>query len=74
MTISELRRASIQITSYLLWNAESLERFHEYAQMFGGRPGGDVYTLVLEDALRARGLTLQQFDQRVKERNGPATK
>jgi hypothetical protein len=60
-SIRGLAEASADITRWLTWELESLEDFHRYAQLFGGKPGGNVYTFVLEDALRSQGLTLAQF-------------
>jgi hypothetical protein len=59
-TISKLVEASEQTATWLRWEQESLEDFHAYGQRFG-QPGKNVYRLVLEDALRLRGLSLQQL-------------
>lgn len=66
MTIKELKQACKEISRWLQWNSETLNDFHAYAQRFGGKPGGNVYTFVLTEALRSRGLTLEQFRQEAK--------
>lgn len=63
-TIKELidaLRPAEEILQWLRWERESLEDFHAYARTFHGTPGSNVFTFVLEDALRQRGLTLEQF-------------
>jgi hypothetical protein len=57
----ELAEAARQIADWLKWDIQSLSDFHAYAQRFGGRPGGNVFEMVLSDALKLRGLTLDQF-------------
>jgi hypothetical protein len=61
MNLRELSDALHQIVTYIDWERESLEDFHGYAHMFHGMPGANVFTFVLEDALRHRGMTLEQF-------------
>lgn len=59
-SVRQLAEASDQITTWLRWEQESLSDFHAYGQAFGVA-GNDVYSLVLADALRFRGLTLEQL-------------
>ena len=61
MTIPELRKANEEIGRFLLWESETLQWFHRYAQKFGCDPAANVFKFALEDALRHRGLTLEQF-------------
>lgn len=61
VSIRFLAEALKEAARWAEWDMESLEDFHAYAHMFDGQPGDNVYTFVLRDALRERGLTLQQF-------------
>lgn len=61
MTLKELRQALDEISRWLDWDKETINDFHAYAQRFGGVPGSNVYTFVLTEALKGRGLTLEQF-------------
>lgn len=61
MTLPQLSEALKHLAAWIDWERESLEDFHRYAHMFGGAPGSNVFTFVLEDALRHRGMMLQQF-------------
>lgn len=63
MTIKELKVALAEISRWLDWDTETINDFHAYAQRFDGKPGSNVYTFVLTEALRGRGLTLEQFRQ-----------
>jgi hypothetical protein len=60
-SVGELASAVRTAAQFLSWEAQSLADFHNYAQKFGGPPGGNVFEFVLVDALRNRGLTLEQF-------------
>lgn len=64
MTLKELRQALDEISRWLDWDTEMINDFHTYAQRFGGDPGSNVYTFVLTEALRGRGLTLEQFREK----------
>ena len=68
MNLREIAEAMEQALDWLKWERESLEEFHAYAHMFGGQPGSNVFTFVLEDALRHRGRTLAQFRTEVAAR------
>jgi hypothetical protein len=48
-------------------SANRIEDFHRYGHVFGASPGANVFTFVLEDALRHRGMTLAQFRPPAKE-------
>lgn len=65
-SIAQLAVASRVIARWLAWEEESLELFHQYAQRFCKSPGSNVYLSVLEDALKLRGLTLEQFKSEAK--------
>lgn len=59
--IPALAAAAASIKRWLEWEEESLELFHAYAQRYGCPGGANVYLFVLEDALKTRGRTLEQF-------------
>lgn len=61
MSARQLAAALRIAANWAEWEAESLDDFHAYAQKFLYPPGGNVFQMVLEDALRYRGLTLDQF-------------
>jgi hypothetical protein len=61
MNLLELKDALGQLADFIAWERETLEDFHRYAHRFGGRPGSNVFQFALEDALRYRGVTLEQF-------------
>ena len=61
MTIKDVAAALTQASDYFNWEHQYLDDFHRYAHKFGGEPGGNVLHFLLEDALRLRGLTLEQF-------------
>jgi hypothetical protein len=63
MTIPECRKALDEIRQYLQWEEELLERYHDYARMFGAPPATNVFRYVLVGALTFRGMTLAQFDE-----------
>ena len=66
MTLKQLQQAAKEILTYIEWDREVINDFHTYAQRFGGTPGGNVYMFALRDALRGRGLTLEQLREEVK--------
>jgi hypothetical protein len=61
MNLKELSQALKELAAYIEWERESIEDFHRYGYMFDATPGSNVFTFVLEDALRHRGITLEQF-------------
>lgn len=61
MNNKELSAALKEIARWVEWEGEMLVDFHLYAQRFRMEPGRNVFELVLDDALRARGLTLDRF-------------
>ena len=61
MNLRELTEALKELTAYIEWERETIDAFHRYAHRFGGSPGSNVFMFVLEDALRWRGMTLEQF-------------
>lgn len=61
MTMRELAQAAKQIAEYIEWDGGMINDFHKYAQHFKCTLGGNVYEFVLRDALRSRGMTLEQF-------------
>lgn len=68
MTLKQLQSAAAQIAQYLDWSAETINNAHAYCQKFHqGRAGSNVYALILEDALRSRGITLEQFISEMSE-------
>ena len=69
MTLKELEQAAREILRFIEWDRETINDFHSYAQRFGGTPGGNVFEFALRDALRSRGLTLEQFREETKENN-----
>jgi hypothetical protein len=69
MNLKELGEALKELAAYIEWERESIEDFHRYGHTFGASPGSNVFTFVLQDALRQRGMTLDQFrDFRSRER------
>lgn len=65
MNTRELSEAITELQNWLNWNRDSLGDFHRYAHRFKGTPGSNVFTFVLQDALRYRGLTLEQFQSEI---------
>lgn len=61
MNLMELHEALKELGRFIKWEWETIEDFHAYGHRFGGSPGSNVFTFVLEDALRHRGMTLEQF-------------
>jgi hypothetical protein len=68
MNIPEIAQAMRQAAQFFDWEREFIGDFHEYAQMFGGDPGCNVFEFALKDALKSRGLTLEQFREKAKEK------
>ena len=68
MNLKQIAEALKEAAKWAEWELESINDFHEYAQRFGGTPGGNVFTYVLRDALRFRGLTLEQFREMRRQR------
>jgi hypothetical protein len=68
MKTSEVISALTQVVRVLESEVEVIDGFHNYAQKFGGSPGGNVFGFVLEDALRLRGITLEEFNAEVAVR------
>jgi hypothetical protein len=68
VNIYEIAQAMRQASQFFDWEREFIGDFHEYAQMFGGTPGCNVFEFALEDALKSRGLTLEKFREKVKEK------
>lgn len=63
-THPQLIDALLLVADVLSWQSATIDDFHRYAHRFGGQPGGDVYEFALLDALRMRGLTLDQLRER----------
>jgi hypothetical protein len=62
MSLKQLQQAAARISQYLDWDMETINETHAYCQRFHpGRAGSNVYALILEDALRSRGITIEQF-------------
>lgn len=60
-TIPQLAKAAKVMARWLEWEKETLALFHEYAQRFGTPAGQNVYLFVIRDALKHRGMTLEEF-------------
>ena len=61
LNVRQLAAALRTAADWATWERDSLEDFHAYAHRFGCAAGINVYQFVLEDALRHRGLTLDQL-------------
>jgi hypothetical protein len=60
--LKDLLDASKEITKWLEWDLRVIDDAHRYCHRFhAGQASANVYTTILEDALRAHGLTLEQF-------------
>lgn len=55
MTVKELADATREIAQMLEYEAQTLEEYHAYAQMFELEPGSNIFEQVLADALAHRG-------------------
>ena len=62
-TIKSLLESAHEISRWLEWESESLDDFHAYYLRFA-QPGESVYRLVLEDALKFRGIRLDELRPR----------
>lgn len=65
-TVREMSEGVKDLQEWIKWHRDALELFHAYAQRFGGTPGCDVFLYALTDALRSRGMTLEQFKATVE--------
>lgn len=61
LTRTEMADGLKNLAKFAEWTRDSVGDFHRYGHMFGAVPGTNVFTFVLEDALRQRGITLAQF-------------
>lgn len=61
MNARQLAAALREAANWAEWDRDSLEDFHAYAQRFGCKAGANVYQFVLADALKHRGMTLDQL-------------
>jgi hypothetical protein len=61
MTAKQLAQALREAARWAEWESEIINDYHEYCQRFRFDPGRNVFELVLIDALRSRGLTLERF-------------
>ncbi|MFL6350882.1 MAG: hypothetical protein ACJ74Z_03400 [Bryobacteraceae bacterium] len=66
MNIHELAQSLGQLAMWVKWEGETLNEFHSYAKRFGAPSGCNVFQFVLEQALTARGVTLDQFRAEMK--------
>lgn len=61
MNMKQMSEAAIEIARWLDWDRSVIDDFHRYAQRFNASLGCNVYEFALRDALRLRGLTLEQL-------------
>lgn len=61
MTMTVIGKALKAAAEWVDWERETINDFHLFAQRFGSTPGSNVYDFVLRDALRFRGLTIEQL-------------
>jgi hypothetical protein len=59
---------TLRLAANILQNERAtLDDFHAYAEKFGEANNPDAYLFVLTDALRLRGLTLEEFRESRKK-------
>ena len=66
---SDVISALKQAAHVIEMEQDVIDATHEYAQQFGGQPGGNVFRFLLEDALKDKGWTLDDFIVYRKRRN-----
>lgn len=49
------------VADVMEWQHGTIEDFQAYAHRYGGMAGDDVYRFVLDDALRLRGISLEEL-------------
>jgi hypothetical protein len=66
-TMQDIEDSLEGLLRWVQWDRGSIELFHAYAQRFNPNgAGSNVLLFALEDALRSRGLTLEQFTREVR--------
>lgn len=67
MNLRTIRNALQAVDQLLEWEMDIVEDFHLFAHRFGAQPGSNVYEFVLHNALKFRGLTLEQLREAKRE-------
>ena len=67
MTVKELAKAMQEIAELLVYESETLEQYHAYAQMFDFSPGSNIFIQVLEDALAFRESSFEELKAAIED-------
>lgn len=59
--LRDLHNMMLDAAAWMEWEIETIEDFHHFAYEFGACPGSNVFQFVLLDALRHRGVTLEEL-------------
>lgn len=63
-TLRDLRDLFSDNAGWIESEIETIEDFHHFGHEFGATPGSNVFEFVLLDALRHRGMTLEQLREK----------
>ena len=72
ITVRQLAQQLRQHAAFFELEADWLDDYHGYSQMFDFTAGSNVFLNVLTDALRSRGTTIEQFRRQWAERKAGA--
>ena len=72
ITVRQLAQQLRQHAAFFELEADWLDDYHGYSQMFDFTAGSHVFLNVLTDALRHRGTTIEQFRRQWAERKAGA--